>query len=366
MLSIENNDNKLITSADVLVIAFHHAALDRSSFPIFFNDLCYAYNNDIAWSEDEQSLQYTDYAVHERLMDMTTSRQFWRLQLEGCNLERPLSLPVDRYRLSGDQRSGLAFVSQIAFTNEMLTAFLSYASSHQVTPFQLGLATFYVFLFKLTHGENDLCISCLNANRYRTELQNMVGMFVSTLPYRIQFDSHWSFDEFVKHVREKCLSILEHSYYPLQNILADFHLNQSNIPFLETSFDFITISFNSNELSFGGASIEQLPLKRSSEVAKFDFMSTFIYNPALDDNRLLFSLVCSRDLFDEKTTTSISQRFKHLFEQLFLSNSTVSQIDTDHTPISKLGLILPEEVKEIEVVVFHRQPDVMNEGMSTH
>ena len=66
--------------------------------------------------------------------------------------------------------------------------------------FQLGLSTLYAFLFKLTHGQDDLCVSCLNANRYRTELQNMIGMFVATLPYRIKIDPQQSFDELVDHV----------------------------------------------------------------------------------------------------------------------------------------------------------------------
>ncbi|CAF4089084.1 unnamed protein product, partial [Rotaria sordida] len=90
-----------------------------------------------------------------------------------------------------------------SFDDQISIAFLNYASAHKITPFQLGLATFYAFLFKLTHGQSDLCITCLNANRYQSELQNMIGMFVATLPYRIQFDSRWSFDELVKHVQDK-------------------------------------------------------------------------------------------------------------------------------------------------------------------
>ena len=82
---------------------------------IFYHDLCFAYNNNTTWSDDEELLQYIDYSVHERLMDMTLSREFWHLQLEGYNLEHPLSLPVDRHRLSSDQRSGLASVAQIIF-----------------------------------------------------------------------------------------------------------------------------------------------------------------------------------------------------------------------------------------------------------
>ena len=247
MGSNRNTDNEFIADFDVLIIVFHHAAFDRSSSPIFLNDLCYAYTNTTPSFDDDELLQYIDYSVCERLIDMRTSREFWYLQLEGYNLEGRLSLPVDRHRLPTDQRSGVASVVEISFDQEILTSFLNYASSHKVTPFQLGLATIYTFLCRLSHGQSDLCISCLNANRYRTELQNIMGMFVSTLPYRIQLDSHWSFDELVEHVREKCLSILEHSHYPLQHILADFHLNQSSVPFLEILFDFITISSNIDE-----------------------------------------------------------------------------------------------------------------------
>ena len=243
------------------------------------------------------------------------------------------------------------------------TAFLNYASSHQVTPFQLGLSIFYAFLFKLTHGQNDLCIACLNANRYRTELQKMIGMFVATLPYRIQLDSQWSFDELVKHVREKCLSILEHSHYPLQHILADSHLNQSNVSFLETMFDFITVSSDIDQISLNGASLEQISSEQSSEVAKFDFMLTFVYNPTLDDGRLSYRLVCSRDLFDETTVETIARRFEHFFFQIFSSNFNTAQIDQSSLSINKLSLILPEEAEEMQGVFFRRLPNILNEGM---
>ncbi|CAF1215394.1 unnamed protein product, partial [Adineta steineri] len=233
MIPDENNNKEIITDSDVLVIGFHHAAIDQSSVSIFLNDLDNAYNsNMMLLDNNEEPLQYIDYSVHERLINMTLSREFWRSQLNGYNQECRLLLPVDRDCLYSDQRSGYASIARTSFDSEVSISFLNYASSHQITPFQLCLATFYAFLFKLTYQQNDLCISCLNANRYRTELQNMIGMFVSTLPYRIQVDPDWSFGELAEHVREKCVSILEHSHYPLQHILTDSQLKQPNISFL--------------------------------------------------------------------------------------------------------------------------------------
>ncbi|CAF4123511.1 unnamed protein product, partial [Adineta steineri] len=163
----ESHNKEIITSSDVLIIGFHHVAFDQSTISIFLNDLCNIYNSNKTWLDTEESLQYIDYSVHERLIDMTPSREFWRSQLNGYNQECRLSLPADRHCLYSDQRSGYASTAYISFDNDILTSFLDYASSHQVTPFQLGLATFYAFLFKLTYRQNDLCISCHNANRYR-------------------------------------------------------------------------------------------------------------------------------------------------------------------------------------------------------
>jgi non-ribosomal peptide synthetase component F len=323
-----------------------------------------AYNNDVTMSVNEEAFQYIDYAVHERLVDMKSSREFWQLKLKGYNMEQPLSLPADRQPSLTDQRSGVASTVRITLNNDIATAFLNYASVHEVTPFQLGLATFYAFLFKLTHGQNDLCIACLNANRYRSELENMIGMFVATLPYRIQLDSQWPFDELVKHVREKCVSILEHSHYPLQHILADSHLNQLNVSFFRTVFDFITISLNIDQLFFDGATLEEVPIEQSLEVAKFDFFWWFAYNPTLNHDRLSCCLTCSRDLFDERTVATIARRFEHLFSQLFSSNGTVTESDACLVPISQLSLLLPEEVKEMEDISFRRQSNIVNEGTS--
>ena len=354
ILRQQRSDHEFIAGSDVLIIAFHHSAFDRSSGSIFYNDLWHAYNKTNIWSEDTELFQYIDYSIHERLIDMTTMREFWQRQLAGNNLERQLPLPLDRHRSSGDQRSGLAHVARITFNDDLTTSFFNYASAHQVTPFQLGLAVFYAFLFKLTHRQNDLCVACVNANRYRTELQTMIGMFVATLPYRVQLDSDWSFEQLLSYVREKSLAILEHAHYPLQQILADTHLEESNAKFLETIFDFVTISVNIKQFSFDGATLEQVPLQNVPEVAKFDFALRFFHDTTSNDRNLSIRFVCSRDLFDETTVSHIARRFEYLCLQIF-SNPLNESLD-------KLAIILPEETMEIQRIQFHRITDVNIEG----
>jgi NRPS condensation-like uncharacterized protein len=357
-----SNDD-LLSKNDWILFSMHHSAFDGASTFIFLRDLSLAYETDCSLPWSDNTLQYIDYAVHERLMDMTSSQDFWHSELTGYDLERPLSLPTDRHRSSTDQRSGLASLAQISFNNEISTAFFNYASSHQLTPFQLGLATFYAFLFKLTHGESDLCIASINANRYRPELQQMIGMFVATLPYRIQLDSQWSFDQLVEHVREKCLSILEHSHYSLQHILADVQLNQSNGSFLEIMFDFITVSSDVDSFSLNGATLAQMSIDKSYEVAKFDFSMTFVYNPTVDDNQLSCSLICSHDIFYKTTAVMISQRFEYFLNQIFGIISNLSLMEDCMISIKKLSVILPGEAAEMETGIFRRLENIVKEGM---
>ncbi|CAF0903516.1 unnamed protein product [Adineta steineri] len=361
-LSFTQNSD-LLTKDDFILFTIHHAMFDGASTSIFLRDLSLAYQSEKSLPMDDNSLEYIDYSVHEHIIDMSLSREFWHSQLERYNSECSLSLPVDRQRSStNQQRSGLASIAEIIFDNELCTSFLNYASSHHLTYFQLGISIFYVFLFKLTHGETDLCISSINANRYRSELVNMIGMFVSTLPCRVEIDSHWSFDEVVKYVQEKCLSILQHSHYPLQHILSDLHLTQSNVSFLETMFDFVTISNEGIDLSLNGVNLEQVSLNEIYEMAKFDFLLRFEYNPLSDNKRLSCRFVCSRDLFEKSTISKIAQRFQYMLEQVFQTQSSNIPMNHMNSSINKVCFILPEEAEEMELVVFHRLETIVNEA----
>ncbi|CAF4002682.1 unnamed protein product [Adineta steineri] len=359
----QNNDN-LLTKDDLILFTIHHACFDGASTSIFIRDLSLAYQSNDLLPIDDNSLQYIDYSIHEHIMNMTSSQEFWLLQLKGYNFASQLSLPVDRQRSStNQQRSGAASIAEITFDDEICRSCLNYASSNHLTLFQLGLSIFYVFLFKLTHGETDLCICSINANRYRSELENMIGMFVSTLPYRVELDPHWSFDEVVKYVQEKCLSILEHSHYPLQHILNDLHVTQSNATFLETMFDFITISNKDNDLCLNGVNLEQVSLNDLYEMAKFDFSLTFVHNPSSDNERLSCSFICSHDLFEKSTISKLAQRFEYMFEQVFQTQSSNIPVMNVSSSINKLSLILSDEAQEMELVVFLRLENIVNEGM---
>ncbi|CAF1050606.1 unnamed protein product [Didymodactylos carnosus] len=108
----------------------------------------------------------------------------------------------------------------------------------------------YIFLYKLTGGEKDLCIGSMNENRYRQELHNIIGMFVNTLPYRLTLDPTLSFKNLLMQVQQLCLDILEYSYFPYQQIIQLHRTKhqQSLLPFIQIIFQFETSSQLSNDI----------------------------------------------------------------------------------------------------------------------
>ena len=128
---------------------------------------------------------------------------FWLDTLHNCKLDQSLPLPFDRYRLSDEHR--------IRTWNNCLVSLL--VKIFHITPLLMhhhityqfnisALATYYIFLFKLTNGERDLCIGMNINNRYHDELKSIIGLFENIIPLRCQLDPHWSFHQLIKHVCE--------------------------------------------------------------------------------------------------------------------------------------------------------------------
>ena len=280
-------------------------------------------------------------AVIERDMSMTGASMYWLDALHGCNLDRPLALPYDRYRLVDEQRTGRSRSVTFDFGEDLSHAFLAYASANGISPEHLALACYYVFLFKLTNGERDLCVGMSVNTRYRDELQSVVGLFENTIPLRCQMDPNVSFGDLTKYVAEMMERSEPYSYFPLQRLLAQYP-NSLNPSFLNTVFQFQSYKDvkKRKEVTNNGAELclqyNLLELQQAKIMNKPDFNLTIQHAMNLD--RLSCIINASLDLFNKSTIAKITQRFRTVLEQLFLSTSY--QLDKS---LYEVSLLLPDE-----------------------
>jgi non-ribosomal peptide synthetase component F len=274
-------------------------------------------------------------------MTMTGASLFWYDMLHDCNLDRPIPLPYDRYRLSDEHRTGHGTAFSFDFSQDLSHDFLAYALSNNMKPEHLAHAIYYLFLFKLTSGERDLCIGVNTDGRYKEELMSVIGMFVNAIPLRCQLDPNWSLDELIKYVYEIVTSSMKYSYYPLQHILNQ-HPDVSKPTFLDTSFFFDSTKTKNidDQIIIGNTGLYAKPISvKISEdeiMSKFDF--ALIIQHDLNTNQLSCTIEASLDLFDAPTNAKIVQRFHSMLSQLFSSC-----YDHMKTPIFELSLILPDE-----------------------
>ncbi|CAF4398424.1 unnamed protein product, partial [Adineta steineri] len=153
-------------------------------------------------------------------MSMTGASMFWFDALHDSKLDQPVSLPFDRYRLSNEHRTGRGTSISFDFGQDLSHHFLTHASSNNISLEHLTFANYFIFLFKLTNGQTDLCLAMnINNNRYRDELKSVIGLFENIIPLRCQLDPHWYFHQLLKHVREITTNSMKYSYFPLQRIL---------------------------------------------------------------------------------------------------------------------------------------------------
>jgi hypothetical protein len=304
-------------SDDVLIFKFHHLVFDGTSETLFFNDLNEAYMTGQLPTVRDETFTYLDYALWERTLDMSNALLFWK---ENLRDHQTFELPYDR-RLSTKARTGRG--STVVLQDFHGDALLTYAGRQEVTLFQLCLAIYYTFLFKLT-GSRDLIVGGLVANRMQPGLDSIIGMFVNLVPYRFQIEPQETVQELVKRVQHLCHDVVSHAYMPFQSIskLIEMENGISTIIDIETIQDRYSLDTN----------LELVQMNLPIRVTQFDLSLSFKHD--LSRNVIYCSFDYSTDVFDSSTIETLAKRFHSLITQILCD---------DQRSIYEFSLLLEDE-----------------------
>ena len=202
-----------------LFLTPHHIVFDGTSiYRVFLPTLIRLYEAFAAGDEPhlpDPPLQYADFAAWQRRAAINPqSIEFWRNNLSG---ELPsLALPTDHCRPARQRFRGAMHRFRIpaAITDSMR----SLALGEGATLFMALLATLKVLLYRYS-GQEDIIIGTVTAGRKRSELGQVMGYFLNTVPLRTQLSATYSFRELLKRVRETVLEAVSHDDVPFQEIV---------------------------------------------------------------------------------------------------------------------------------------------------
>lgn len=144
---------------------------------------------------------------------------FWQAYLK--DIAEPVSL-----KDSKKENTTKAKRYHVGLTKLMSQKIKSYCSTNKITPYILFLSALSTYMYRVT-GKKDFIIGTPVLNRSNFREKQMIGMFVSTLPMRIQVQEEIKFLEFAKLLTTNELTMFRHQKYPYAKMLEYVHQNSS-------------------------------------------------------------------------------------------------------------------------------------------
>jgi amino acid adenylation domain-containing protein len=288
--------------------ALHHIVGDGWSVELLLRELTPLY---AAFREGRPSplpelpLQYADFAVwqRQRLRGEPLERlvAFWRDALEGAPAE--IELPADRQRPRAQSFRGARAVETIP-----AAPFSGLSRRQGTTPFVTVLAGFQAFLQRVT-GQTDLVVGSPVADRGRTEIEGLIGLFVNTLALRTRIDPGEPFRELLERTQKVVVAALAHQDLPFEKLVEALGIERrlDRNPLFQVS------------LAFQGTAPEPPDLPGIvAEVVDDLALDAVPFDLGLSvqgiDDRFELTLEYSSDLFDGATARRLLGQLRRLLE----------------------------------------------------
>ena len=301
---------RLVTQDHVLLLTTHHICFDGWSRGILLSELGFFYENRVserAAELPELPIQYGDFAVwqQEHFTGEYVAGQlaYWKQQLKDLPLS--VTLPPDHARPAVQTAHGKS--RQFVLPRTLLEQVKLVSQREGVTPYMTMLAAFQVVMARYT-GLDDIVLGTPTANRNRTELEGIIGLFANTLVLRTQLGGDPSFRELLARVKETALSAYAHEDMPFEQLVQELspERNLSHSPLFQVLFSLRNTP--GGDLRLGNLQAEWFT--GSGESSKYDLS---LY---LEENQggLRGKIEYNTDLYDASTIERILKHFETLLE----------------------------------------------------
>ncbi|MGO0999604.1 amino acid adenylation domain-containing protein [Lysobacter sp. CA196] len=315
---------RLAEDEHVLLVTQHHIVSDGWSLGVLVKEVTALYT---AFSQGQDdplpplAIQYADYAAWQRqwLQGETLQQEieFWRERLSGA--PALLELPSDRPRPAAQSYAGDRFDLQIPAA---LTASLRALSQrHGTTLFMTLLAAWAALLSRLS-GQDEVVIGTSVANRRRSELEPLIGLFLNTLALRVDLQGEPSTAELLQRIKATTLDAYAHQDLPFEQVVEALQPQRSlsHSPIFQTM-----LAFNNT----AGSGVLRLPELELSAIDTPRQTAHFDLELAVNDTgeALEASFAYATDLFDRASMQRYAGHLLSLLEAMTADDSvTVARL----------------------------------------
>ncbi|CAM5523795.1 hypothetical protein SPURM210S_00689 [Streptomyces purpurascens] len=279
----------------LLFLMAHHIVFDSSSTAVLARDLADCYRARRGGGSAPGPLSEAPAAAEPD----PASLDFWRRRLGGAP---ELALPTDRPR--PPVRSGAGASLTHALDGELVDGLRTFAARHRATLFMTLTSAIGAVLGRFS-GQRDVVIGTAVAAR-PAGAEDHVGLFLDTVPLRLDLTGDPDFPALLHRVRERSTSAYEHSGVPFDELVGA--LNPRRDPGRNPLFQVMVEYENEGEALFDPPRLTATLLDVPSARAPFD-LSVYLTHHA---GGVRFMVEYDTALFDEATV----RRFVDYVEQV--------------------------------------------------
>ncbi|TMR99680.1 non-ribosomal peptide synthetase [Nonomuraea basaltis] len=214
---------KLSDTEHMLNITSHHVVSDNWSIGLFGLELVALY--EAGGDVDRAGLlplpvQYRDFAVwqRERLVgeELGEKVDYWRRHLAGA--PPAITMPIaPRTPGAGGGRS------LTRLSPEQTIAVHELCRKHGVTPFMVVLACLATVLRRWS-GQSDIVIGTSVSGRTDVAIENLIGVFINTMPLHLDLSGDPAFTELLKRARQVSVDGYAHSDAPFDILVKELQV----------------------------------------------------------------------------------------------------------------------------------------------
>lgn len=239
VLSVDENEH-------YLRIDLHHIVGDQTSLAILGQDLA------DGWAGLELAAAPVSYVRAQEHLAVEEDVAFFTDLLNDAPAR--LELPCDHTPGQSQTYAGARHHLRCAVAKD---AVANLASAATATPYAVFLTAIGRVL-SLHSGQRDFIVGTALSGRTTPESQDVVGMFVNSLPLRLTIDSGLSVQSAVRATRSRIADVLAHQGAPLDRVLADsgITVTGSEHPLFDVLVSFVTMG--TEDLRLDGLELEPL------------------------------------------------------------------------------------------------------------
>ncbi|MFC5655112.1 amino acid adenylation domain-containing protein [Streptomyces nogalater] len=231
---------RLAPEEHILLLTVHHIVCDGGSAGILLRSLLDAYGG--AGAPAVSASRHLDYAAwHRGRHDATAAAEpgspagYWQSRLDGHS--GLLELPPDRPRPARFGFRGARL--RLRLPEDLVARLRRLGTERGATLFMVLLAGVYATIARCS-GQSDIVIGTPVENRDHPELRDQVGLFVNTLPLRLDLSDAPAFDRLLDRVKDLTLEALRHRDVPFEHIVRRLSLprDPSVSPLFQLAFTY--------------------------------------------------------------------------------------------------------------------------------